>query len=114
MTKSESSAEDLLQNESSLSVYNVSKGCTGNENSTYKSNCPGNVEASHYLTSEKDRDNKHLPFEQYKRRTTVVVVREKFLDVVCNALAEYKYVGPNQRADLNLACRYVFLANLWI
>ncbi|PQQ06725.1 P-loop NTPase domain-containing protein LPA1 homolog 1-like isoform X2 [Prunus yedoensis var. nudiflora] len=26
-------------------------------------------------------------------------------NVVCDALAEYKYVGPNQRADLALACR---------
>ncbi|XP_062082212.1 P-loop NTPase domain-containing protein LPA1 homolog 1-like isoform X2 [Humulus lupulus] len=32
-------------------------------------------------------------------------MRETFLNVVCNALAEYKYVGPNQRADLVLACR---------
>ncbi|KAK3205938.1 hypothetical protein Dsin_019984 [Dipteronia sinensis] len=46
-----------------------------------------------------------MPFELYKRRTTVVVGREAFLDVVCDALAEYKYVGHNQRADLVLACR---------
>ncbi|KAK8641574.1 hypothetical protein V6N13_010970 [Hibiscus sabdariffa] len=45
------------------------------------------------------------PFELYKKRTSVVVKRETFLDVVCDALAEYKYVGPNQRADLVLACR---------
>ncbi|EPS65360.1 hypothetical protein M569_09418, partial [Genlisea aurea] len=44
-------------------------------------------------------------FELYKRRTTVVVARKKFLDVVCEALSEYKYLGPNQRADLVLACR---------
>lgn len=48
------------------------------------------------------------PFESYKRRTTAVVNRETFLNVVCDALAEYKYVGPNQRADLVMACRYVF------
>ncbi|MCD7460311.1 hypothetical protein HAX54_043255 [Datura stramonium] len=45
------------------------------------------------------------PFELYKRRTTVIVKRETFLDVVCDALTEYKYMGPNQRADLILACR---------
>ncbi|XP_010503159.1 PREDICTED: P-loop NTPase domain-containing protein LPA1 homolog 2 [Camelina sativa] len=49
--------------------------------------------------------NKSKPFEMYKRRTTVVVSREIFLDVVCDALAEYKYVGRDQRADLILACR---------
>ncbi|KAI7743377.1 hypothetical protein M8C21_003560 [Ambrosia artemisiifolia] len=46
-----------------------------------------------------------IPFESYKRRTTVVVKRRRFIDVVCDALAEYKYVGPKQRDDLVLACR---------
>lgn len=46
-----------------------------------------------------------MPFELYKRLTTVVVTREKFLKGTCDALSEYKYVGPNQRADLVLACR---------
>ncbi|KZV39916.1 hypothetical protein F511_22743 [Dorcoceras hygrometricum] len=45
------------------------------------------------------------PFELYKRRTTVVVRRNFFLNVVCGALSEYKYVGLNQRADVILACR---------
>uniref|UniRef100_A0A7N0VBY7 Uncharacterized protein n=1 Tax=Kalanchoe fedtschenkoi TaxID=63787 RepID=A0A7N0VBY7_KALFE len=54
---------------------------------------------------EKDVRNKRVPFELYKRRTTVVVKRETFLDVVCEALAEYKYLGPKQRSDLILACR---------
>lgn len=52
-----------------------------------------------------DDTSMSVPFEMYTRRTTVVIKREKFLDVVCEALAEYKYVGPNQRADLALACR---------
>ncbi|KAJ0248278.1 P-loop NTPase domain-containing protein LPA1 2 [Hirschfeldia incana] len=51
-----------------------------------------------------DKD-KSKPFEMYKRRTTVFVTRQVFLDVVCDALAEYKYVGRDQRADLILACR---------
>lgn len=46
-----------------------------------------------------------VPFELYKRQTTVVVTREAFLNVVCDALSAYKYVGPNQRADLVVACR---------
>ncbi|XP_073135789.1 P-loop NTPase domain-containing protein LPA1 homolog 1-like [Henckelia pumila] len=45
------------------------------------------------------------PFELYKRRTTVVATRNFFLDLVCQTLSEYKYVGPYQRADLFLACR---------
>ncbi|KAI7990723.1 hypothetical protein LOK49_LG12G01805 [Camellia lanceoleosa] len=59
----------------------------------------------HHLVLENDGKSKNKPFELYKRRTTVVVKRKTFLDVVCNALDEYKYVGPNQRADLVLACR---------
>ncbi|XP_022996160.1 P-loop NTPase domain-containing protein LPA1 homolog 2-like isoform X1 [Cucurbita maxima] len=57
------------------------------------------------LKSCKDGENKNIPFELYKRRTTLIVRRANFLDVVCKALAEYKYVSPNQRADLLLACR---------
>jgi hypothetical protein len=41
-----------------------------------------------------------------KKRITVVVKREKFLDIVCAALSEYRYVSPNQRMDLIIACRY--------
>ncbi|KAL8193224.1 hypothetical protein R6Q57_026805 [Mikania cordata] len=48
---------------------------------------------------------KSIPFESYKKLTTVIVKRRRFIGVVCDALAEYKYVGPNQRADLILACR---------
>lgn len=40
-----------------------------------------------------------------KKRITVVVKREKFLDIVCAALSEYRYVSPNQRMDLIIACR---------
>ncbi|KAF3335446.1 P-loop NTPase domain-containing protein LPA1 [Carex littledalei] len=46
-----------------------------------------------------------IPFELYKRQTTVVVSRDDFINVVCDALTLYKYVGPNQQADLILACR---------
>lgn len=63
-------------------------------------------DAGSRLVSDKDDRNKSIPFELYKRRTSVVVKREAFVDVVCDGLAEYKYVGPNQRADLILACRY--------
>jgi len=58
------------------------------------------------LLSGKDYKIKSVPFELYKRRTSAFIRRENFLDIVCDALAEYKYVGPNQRADLVLACRY--------
>ncbi|KAK9664067.1 hypothetical protein RND81_14G017500 [Saponaria officinalis] len=57
------------------------------------------------LVSEKDGGTKNLSSEVYKRRTTVFIQRDKFLDVVCDALSEYKYVGPKQREDLILACR---------
>ncbi|CAI9272930.1 unnamed protein product [Lactuca saligna] len=56
-------------------------------------------------TLKNDDKIRSIPFESYKKRTTVVVKRRRFIDVVCDALAEYKYVGPNQRADLVLACR---------
>ncbi|XP_038722198.1 P-loop NTPase domain-containing protein LPA1 homolog 2-like isoform X2 [Tripterygium wilfordii] len=63
------------------------------------------VDVGNRLVSLKDDRKKSIPFELYKRRTTIFVRREVFLDVVCDTLAAYKYVGPNQRADLALACR---------
>ncbi|XP_074284956.1 P-loop NTPase domain-containing protein LPA1 homolog 2-like [Silene latifolia] len=57
------------------------------------------------LVTEKDAGTKNLSSEIYKRRTTVFIQRDKFLDVVCDVLSEYKYVGPKQREDLILACR---------
>lgn len=64
--------------------------------------CLDKEDADHLLPVQ---ESKSKPFELYKRRTTMVVGRKKFLDVVCEALSEYKYVGSNQRADLVLACR---------
>ncbi|TVU27683.1 hypothetical protein EJB05_19180 [Eragrostis curvula] len=52
-----------------------------------------------------DASDSSMPFELYKNQTSVVVSREKFLSVVCDALSSYKYVGPNQKADFLLACR---------
>lgn len=53
-----------------------------------------------------DKHSSSGAFELCKRRRrTVVVRRETFLDIVCSSLSEYNYVGANQRADLVLACR---------
>lgn len=54
---------------------------------------------------EKDGATKSLSSELYKKRTTVFIRRDKFLDIVCDGLSDYKYMGPNQREDLILACR---------
>ncbi|KAJ7562802.1 hypothetical protein O6H91_03G084900 [Diphasiastrum complanatum] len=43
--------------------------------------------------------------ETYKQHSMVVVGRETFLNIICDALAQYRYVGPHQKADLMLACR---------
>ncbi|XP_073226576.1 P-loop NTPase domain-containing protein LPA1 homolog 1-like isoform X3 [Cicer arietinum] len=67
--------------------------------------CLGRVDLGNQSLLGKDNRSKSIPFELYKRRTSVFVWRETFLEIVCDALAEYKYVGPNQRADLILACR---------
>lgn len=68
----------------------------------------GQVNMTNQLTGENVDTGCAMPFELYKRLTTVVCSMEHFLDVVCGALEQYKYFGPNQRADLLLACRYIF------
>lgn len=40
-----------------------------------------------------------------KKRSTTTISRDKFLTVVCDALKQYQYLGPKQRADLMVACR---------
>ncbi|CAK9158524.1 unnamed protein product [Ilex paraguariensis] len=82
-----------------------SKGLPQKENNYNSDACFNKADGGNHLVSENDGRNKSKPFELYKRRTTVVVRRTTFLDVVCDALAEYKYLGPNQRSDLILACR---------
>lgn len=67
--------------------------------------CTVKADGVNHLVPANGNRSKSKPFELYKRRTTVVVRRKTFLDVVSDALAEYKYVGANQRADLVLACR---------
>ncbi|KAJ4778465.1 hypothetical protein LUZ62_062722 [Rhynchospora pubera] len=57
------------------------------------------------IASGAESSSSAMPFELYKRQTTVVVSRYDFINVVCDALTSYKYVGPNQRADFLLACK---------
>ncbi|OVA18030.1 hypothetical protein BVC80_1835g439 [Macleaya cordata] len=85
---------------SEISEYDVSEVHTEKENISHAG---GKGETISRLVLEKEDGDS--TFELYKRRTTIVVTRKMFLDVVCDALSEYKYVGANQRADLVLACR---------
>ncbi|KAE8656863.1 P-loop NTPase domain-containing protein LPA1-like protein 1 [Hibiscus syriacus] len=105
LIRRESSYNLLLQKERVMLNSDSLKGYSDKEDAcpTFDEFC--RAEEGNNLTSIKDGRNKQIPFELYKRRTSVIVKRGTFLDVVCYALAEYKYVGPNQRADLVLACR---------
>jgi hypothetical protein len=102
--RNEFSNEVSLSKEVEIRVVDASKENSEREDGLSSGGSLGKIEVSNRLVSEEDR-NKSIPFELYKRRTTVVVRRESFLNVVCDALTEYKYVGPNQREDLVLACR---------
>ncbi|KAH6827974.1 P-loop containing nucleoside triphosphate hydrolases superfamily protein [Perilla frutescens var. hirtella] len=79
------------------------KACQNRDTESHVDACLDRADVDN-LVLEEDK-SKTEPFELYKRRTTTVVRRKFFLDVVCEALSEYKYVGPNQRADLVIACR---------
>ncbi|XP_024984419.1 P-loop NTPase domain-containing protein LPA1 homolog 2-like isoform X1 [Cynara cardunculus var. scolymus] len=75
------------------------------ENNRDNNNRSDKMDGSNHVVSNRDGSTRSKPFESYKKRTTVVIKRRMFIDVVCDALSEYKYVGPNQRADFVLACR---------
>ena len=103
--KSECSA-DACSTGVDKSEFDRLTGQSQKENDCCANGCSDKSDGTHHVLLQKDVKSKSKPFELYKRRTTVVVRRKTFLDVACDALAQYKYVGPNQRADLVLACRY--------
>ncbi|KAL6633302.1 hypothetical protein ACP70R_025973 [Stipagrostis hirtigluma subsp. patula] len=92
-------------------VFNVMRSeflaASKSDSVTKGENCSNPVATDTELlnTEVLDASGVSIPFELYKNQTTVVVSREEFLSVVCDALSLYKYVGPNQKADLLLACR---------
>nr|DAD28526.1 TPA_asm: hypothetical protein HUJ06_029994 [Nelumbo nucifera] len=88
-----------------IAGLDVSEGYSEKESDQHSDGCLKQGEVGDDLVSEKNEGSYSKPFELYKRQTTVFVKREAFLDVVCDALALYKYVGPNKRSDLVLACR---------
>lgn len=106
MIKSKSSIDALLPERVEKSPVDPSIQQLEKEDTCVRGDFSRKAEFGKQLDSGKDDKSTSVPFELYKRRTTVVIRRETFLDIVCDALAEYKYVGPNQRADLVLACRY--------
>lgn len=87
-----------------ITKADASESSSSKENEHHQACCLSQEEVSSHSTQEAV-DTSTIPFELYKRLTTVVVTRENFLNVACDALSVYKYVGPNQRADLLLACR---------
>ncbi|CAL5424184.1 unnamed protein product [Camellia sinensis] len=103
--KSECSMDVWVPSAVEMSELDAPKGQPQKENDRGISGCTDKADGGNQVIQGKDGKTNSKPFELYKRRTTVVVRRKTFLDVVCDALAEYKYVGPNQRADLVLACR---------
>ncbi|XP_039050391.1 P-loop NTPase domain-containing protein LPA1 homolog 1-like isoform X2 [Hibiscus syriacus] len=105
LIRREPSYNSLLQKERVMLNSDSLKGYSDKEDACPTFDGFRRAEEGNSLASIKGDRNKHIPFELYKRRTSLIVKRETFLDVVCDALAEYKYVGPNQRADLVLACR---------
>lgn len=103
MIRRENAVERLVSPFVGVSQQDV-KAYLNRETESHVDSCLDKADAVS-LSLEEDKSMPE-PFELYKRRTTVVVRRKFFLDVVCEALSEYKYVGPNQRADLVIACRY--------
>lgn len=109
LTRSGSSTDALQTEGIVLSGFDASKRNVAKKDCREASVCLVKTDLGNHSLLGKNNGSKSVPFELYKKRTTVFVRREAFLDIVCNALAEYQYVGPNQRADLMLACRYLYL-----
>ncbi|TYK21467.1 P-loop NTPase domain-containing protein LPA1-like protein 1-like [Cucumis melo var. makuwa] len=103
LIRKEASTENFLPEEWNV-LGSISLGGNTESDGNQYYNCLDGKETFNQGSREGDNSN-NIPFELYKRSRTAVVGRESFLDVICDSLAKYKYVGPNQRADLILACR---------
>ncbi|XP_010253954.1 PREDICTED: P-loop NTPase domain-containing protein LPA1 homolog 2-like [Nelumbo nucifera] len=103
--RSECSGDALSSVGMEIAGLDVLEGYSEKENGQRAGGFLDKGTVDNHLVSEKDDGYNSKPFELYKRQTTLFVKRETFLNVVCDSLALYKYVGPNQRADLLLACR---------
>ena len=44
-------------------------------------------------------------YDAHKRRSTLVLDRNEFMNAVCDAMSEYRYFGPTRRNDFALACK---------
>lgn len=110
---------DLLENEHKNSTLEASvkenAATTARVLSRESENYFRNVKESNIEISE-DVDgvfsSKNQLFDLYKRNAMAIVKREKFLDVICDSLTQYHYVGPSQRSDILLACRYFLVTQL--
>ncbi|XAR59718.1 hypothetical protein NMG60_11015662 [Bertholletia excelsa] len=105
LMKSDCSVDAWASTAEDMSHLGASKGNSQKEYDCWTTGYVDKADGAPHLALEEHEENNIKPFEKYKKRTTVIVRRKTFLDVVCDALAEYKYVGHNQRADLALACR---------
>ncbi|CAI9776473.1 unnamed protein product [Fraxinus pennsylvanica] len=103
MVRTECLADKLVSTCAEVSQQDA-KIYTQREVEYYADACLDKADLYDHSVSEKEKD-KSKPFELYKRRTTAVVKRKIFLNFASEALAEYKYMGPDQRADLAKACR---------
>lgn len=108
LIRKEASTDVFLPEERNI-LEPVSLGGQSEKDCHHYGNCFDGEEICNHLGSRESDNSKNIPFELYKRSRTAVVRRETFLDVICDSLAKYKYVGPNQREDLILACRYLKL-----
>jgi hypothetical protein len=44
-------------------------------------------------------------YDVQRKRRTIVLDRAEFMNVVCDAMSEYRYFNPNKRFDFALACK---------
>lgn len=105
LTRKENSSDIMQPEVEALSGFDAFKGNFVKKDGHCADACQGKSDLGDQVHFRKGYRIRSVPFELYKRRTSAFVRRETFLDIVCDALAEYKYVGPNQRTDFMLACR---------
>jgi hypothetical protein len=104
----------LLNKKISRRVFDVIRGDPAEMNMLMAMSGGGGGGVQRYELPDAATSPRQFQFELYKRRTTVLIPRDLFIQLVCQALSLYKYLSPNQRNDLMLACRQVVSLSLLI
>jgi DNA-binding transcriptional MerR regulator len=94
-----------LNSECGFPLHDLSERLSDSEIDSTQDYSAEEIKRAAEESEEKFKEVKKNLYDAQKRRSTLVLTRNEFMDAVCDAMSEYWYFGPNQRNDFALACK---------